>query len=113
MHELSLARAVVDILEEEARRHGVHRVERVLLRVGALRAVVPELLRTGMTFAARGTVAEDARVQIEEIPGRARCPACGSTFPVEELYFLCPACGRMGGEVLAGQELQVVEFEGD
>ena len=113
MHELSLAKGVVDILCEEATRHEVSRVQQVLLRIGALRAVVPDLLRTGMEYASEGTMAEGVEVQIEEVPGRARCPDCGREYEITELLFLCPGCERVGGEILAGQELQIVEFEGE
>ena len=113
MHELSLATGVVEILTEEAARHQVSCIQVVQLRVGALRAVVPELLRTGMEFAGRGTAAEGARLEIELVPGRARCPDCGVEFAISELLFLCPQCERVGGEILCGQELQIVEFEGE
>lgn len=113
MHELSLAQSVVEILQEEGERHGLERIERIRLRVGALRAVVPELLQTSMGFAAVGTLAEGAEVIIEEVPGRARCPACALEYPITELLFICPGCGQLGGEVLGGEELSVVEIEGE
>lgn len=113
MHELSLAKGVVDILCEEAARHEVNRIEQVQLRIGVLRAVVPDLLRTGMEYASEGTVAQGARLEIEEVMGRARCPDCGHEYDITELLFLCPSCERLGGEILAGQELQIVEFEGE
>lgn len=113
MHELSLAQGVLEILTEEAARHNVQRIERLSLRVGQLRAVVPELLRTGLEYAGQGTAAEGAVVEIEQVAGRARCPDCGLEYDIEELLFLCPGCQRVGGEILAGQELQIVEFEGD
>ncbi len=113
MHELSLAKGVVDILCEEAARHEVTSIETVLLRIGVLRAVVPDLLRTGMEYASEGTAAAGARLEIEQVPGKARCPDCAHEYDIEELLFVCPQCGRLGGEILAGQELQIVEFEGD
>ena len=113
MHELSLAKGVVDILCEEAARHEVSRIQQVRLRVGVLRAVVPDLLRTGMEYASDGTAASGATVEIEEVAGRARCPDCQHEYDIAELLFLCPRCERLGGEILAGQELQIVEFEGD
>lgn len=113
MHELALAHNVVDILCEEARRHGLRRVSQFKLRVGVLRAVVPELLETCLGFASRGTLAEGATPVFEVMEGRARCAACGESFAVEELLFLCPHCGGVGGEILAGQELALVEMEGE
>ena len=69
MHELSLATEVVRIVCEEARRHGLGRIERFRLEVGQLRAVVPELLRNGIEFASRGTAADGAAVELAELSG--------------------------------------------
>jgi hydrogenase nickel incorporation protein HypA/HybF len=113
MHELSLAHNVVQILCEEATRHDLRRVQRVRLQVGLLRAVVPDLLQTCLGFASKGTVAEEAAMEIEEVAGRARCGACEVEFAIDEILFLCPRCGRVGGEIVAGQELRVIDFEGD
>jgi hydrogenase nickel incorporation protein HypA/HybF len=113
MHELSLAHNVIQILCEEAARHDLRRVTRVRLQVGLLRAVVPDLLRTCLGFASKGTIAEEAAMEIEEVVGRARCGACGDEFGIEEILFLCPRCERVGGEIVAGQELRVIDFEGE
>lgn len=113
MHELALAQNVVKVLCEEAERHRLRRVEAIRLRIGVFRAVVPELLQTCLAFATRGTVAEGSSVELEVVPGRARCPSCGTEYDVDELLFLCPSCERVGGEILAGEELELVEIEGE
>lgn len=113
MHELSLAGGVVDILVEEAGRHGVSRVQSALLRVGRLREVVPELLETGFEVATRGTLAEGATLLVEQVPGQARCKQCDEVFPVEDLLIICPSCRAVGGEVIAGLELQLISFDGE
>jgi hydrogenase nickel incorporation protein HypA/HybF len=113
MHELSLATEVVRIICEEAARHGLRRVERFRLEVGQLRAVVPEMLRSGLEFPSQGTSAEGAQVELLEIPGRARCHGCGTEFDTPDILLVCPKCGRIGGEVLAGSELHIVELEGE
>ena len=113
MHELALAQNIVEIVSEEAAQHGLGRVDRLALRIGELRAVVPELLETCLEIAGRGTVAEGAKLELEVVPGRARCISCDEQFPVAELLFLCPKCNQPGGEITAGQELRLVELEGD
>jgi len=113
MHELSLATEVVRIICDEAARNDVRRVERYRLEVGQLRAVVPELLRTGLEVASQGTCAAGARIELDEIPGRARCPGCGIEFATPDILLVCPDCGQIGGEVLAGSELRIVELEGE
>ena len=86
MHELSLAKGVIDILCEEAARHEVSRVQQVVLRIGVLRAVVPELLRTGMAYASEGTMAETCTA----------ATSCPSTIPGGDGKFLPSVCSAHG-----------------
>lgn len=113
MHELSLAQSLVRIVHEEAERHGLGRVSRFTVRVGELRAVVPDLLQTCVGVASVGTRIEGAELVLEVVEGRARCASCATEFSIHELLFICPRCERVGGEVLAGQELALVELEGE
>ena len=112
MHELSLAQNVVEILCEEATTHGLTRITSYRLAVGELRAVVPEMLRTCLKIVGRGTAVDGAAMDLQVVPGRIHC-SCGEMFDVSELLFLCPGCGRPGGEIISGQELMMVEIEGD
>jgi hydrogenase nickel incorporation protein HypA/HybF len=113
MHELSLAVSVVQIVCDEASRHGLGRIECYRLEVGALRAVVPELLTTCLGYASKGTMAEGSAIEIREVAGQAHCVGCDHTFAVQEVYFVCPQCGRAGGTILAGEELRVIDLEGE
>jgi hydrogenase nickel incorporation protein HypA/HybF len=113
MHELSLAHEVVRVLCEEADKHAIQRIDRFKLEVGLLRAVVPDMLQSCLGFVSRGTAAEEAAVEMVEVPGRVRCLACAEEFGVPDLLIICPRCGQVGGDILAGQELRLVELEGE
>jgi hydrogenase nickel incorporation protein HypA/HybF len=113
MHELSLASSLIEVVREEAARHDLERVERIRLRVGALRAVVPELLESCMGMVCQGTIAEGAAFEIEEVPALVRCSGCGREFSVDSYLYTCPGCSELGGEVLQGEELALIEIEGD
>jgi hydrogenase nickel incorporation protein HypA/HybF len=113
MHELSLAHEVIQILSDEAGQHGVSRIVRFSLEVGQLRGVVPELMRTCLEIASRGTAAEGALIELGEIAGRARCTSCGHEFAIADVLILCPACDHAGGEIVSGDELRVLELEGE
>jgi hydrogenase nickel incorporation protein HypA/HybF len=107
MHELSIAVSVVDAVCERAAGRSVHSVR---LRVGALTAVVPEAMRFCFDLAVEGTVAEGARLDIEQRPGAARCRSCGADVELTDPILLCP-CGSADLEVTAGRELQIVSME--
>jgi len=56
-------------------------------------------------------VVEGAKLEIIEIPGRARCPACARDVQVEARYDDCPACGYYPLEIIAGEEMRIKELE--
>ena len=108
MHELSIAEAVVAIAEEHARGRRVTVVE---LKVGHLRQVVPSALEFSFELVAEGTVVEGARLEIEQVPVRVGCGACAAVSGAVEFPLVCPSCGGLDVEVVAGEELSVESLE--
>jgi hydrogenase nickel incorporation protein HypA/HybF len=118
MHELSLAIAIVELVDRHA---GGRRVSAVQLSVGALRQVVPSTLEFQFGFASRGSVCEGARLQQEAIAALLRCGECDTEWdpapsPAERsddlvISFRCPACRSAGFQVLRGEELDVEAIE--
>jgi hydrogenase nickel incorporation protein HypA/HybF len=111
VHELSLVASVFDILEEKAREHGAARVTKVVLKVGVMSGVVPDLLESAFDSYKKGTLAEEARLEIVRVPVRLRCPDCSGETAREDTDFSCAACGSRRVEVVAGRELVVETIE--
>jgi len=65
VHERALMRDVVRRVELEAAAAGASRVTRVRVRLGALSHFTPGHFREHFADAARGTIAEGARVEAE------------------------------------------------
>jgi len=107
MHELSIAQSIVDTVCERA---GERPVRSVMIRVGALTAVVPEAMRFCFELAVMGTVADGARLDIERRGGTVHCRLCGADATIDDLILLCP-CGSADVAVTAGRELQIVSME--
>lgn len=113
MHEMSIAQSLLNIILEEGSRHSLSRVRQVNLQIGAMAAIVPDSLTFCFELLARDTLAEGARLAIEEIPVVARCGDCSLDYPVENQVFLCPRCGMPSLELVSGRELSVVSIEGE
>jgi len=106
MHEFSIAADLLETVIAVTRSHGGQAVERLHVRIGCLRQVVPEALLLAFAALAPGTLAAGATLTWEEVPSRIRCRACGTIFaPTERWFWSCPVCSTPGGEVLAGEEL--------
>ena len=107
MHELALTDGVVQMVRE---RLGDRRVTRVRLEVGRLTAVVPDAMRFCFDVCSRGTPLDGATLQIDEVPARIRCARCGGETQLDDAIALCP-CGSAEVEVIAGNELRILEVE--
>jgi hydrogenase nickel incorporation protein HypA/HybF len=108
VHELSIAGAIIDTAIRHA---GGRRVTAVCLRVGRLRQVVPASLDFYFEHVARGTLCEGARLELEVVPARLRCGACGEDWALEAADFRCPFCGRPEATVSGGDELEVESID--
>jgi hydrogenase nickel incorporation protein HypA/HybF len=113
MHEASIAAELLSLVEEQASNHRLVRVTGLHLRVGAMRAVVPELLQAAFEIVAKGSLAEGAGMQIDSVPLVARCGGCKQQIAVEEFVFLCPHCGAILDEILSGKEMDLLELTGE
>ncbi|MGZ5468404.1 MAG: hydrogenase maturation nickel metallochaperone HypA [Candidatus Aminicenantales bacterium] len=111
MHELSLVASVFEVLEEKAREHGAARVIRVVLKVGVMSGVVPDLLESAFDTYKKETVAETARLEIVVVPAKLRCPDCGGEAVREDTDFSCAGCGSRRVEIVEGRDLVVETIE--
>jgi hydrogenase nickel incorporation protein HypA/HybF len=108
MHELAIAEAVLAIVERHADGRQVQRVE---LKVGHLRQVVPSALQFAFELLTSGTALDGAELVIEEVPARGVCRACGTTTTMSSFPLQCERCGGIDLEVVAGEELLVDALE--
>ena len=108
---MSLCEGVIQVLEESARQQAFSRVTAVWLEIGALAGVEIEAMRFCFEAVKRGTLAEDARLEILEMPGRAWCLPCAQTVEIEQRFDACPNCGSYQLQVTGGEELRVKELE--
>src|SRR3989338_5223035 len=111
MHEMSLAESVLHIIEDAALKQGFTLVKTVWLEIGQLACVEQESLRFGFDVVTRGSIAEQARLEIIETAGQGRCEKCEQNFPLAALYEACPECGSYDVKVTSGDGMRVMELE--
>jgi hydrogenase nickel incorporation protein HypA/HybF len=107
MHEMSVAISIVDAVCETARKDGALSVSRIELVVGRLAGIQVESLRFCFSSAAKGTLAEDAVLAVEEPEARGECGDCGSRFPVSFFYAECPVCRSLKVRIVSGEEFMI------
>ncbi len=113
MHEMAISESILGILEEEGRRQNYLRVKRVRLEIGPLAGIETEALRFSFDVVTRGTLAENAILEIIATDARAWCLPCERSVPIRERYDACPECGGHQLQVTAGEEMRIKDLEVD
>ncbi len=117
MHEMSIAMSIVEAVVAHAQKEGARRVSGVDLRIGKLAGIEPESLKFCFSAAAKGTLAEEALLAVDEPEGVGECGECGMRFPVTFYYAECPGCRSLRITIVSGEEFLIqsitIEEEGE
>ena len=107
MHELGITQNIIEIALQHS--HGA-KVERIIIEIGQLSAILPDSIEFCFEACRQGTLLENTILEIIEIPGLARCRQCRAEFAIAEPFGICE-CGSMDLEFIQGQELQIKALE--
>jgi hydrogenase nickel incorporation protein HypA/HybF len=116
MHEFSFAYNIFKVAETTAIKYNAKKITEVYLEIGELTLIVPELLKQSFKMATKGSIAEDAELIIEFIPGKIQCRECGKISNVslnDEAYltglqlFQCQHCKSKDTEIIEGKKANV------
>ena len=112
MHEYSLVQSLVGRVEDLVRQRRATAVHRVVVSVGELAGLDPELFRTAYDTFRAGTACAGAAMELRSIPARWTCPGCGREIARGEIL-TCPGCD-LPARLSAGADeilLETVEME--
>lgn len=74
---------------------------------------VPDCIRFYFEILSKGTVAEGAALEAEEIPLTGQCKNCSKKFVIKNYVFRCPYCESPNVEIISGRELFIESIEVD
>lgn len=110
MHEISLLEQVREILVEHSQSQNFSKVSQVTLEIGALSCVEEGALRFGFDVVMKGSLAEDAELNIVCVAGLGYCKLCNQTVPMQSLHDPCALCGSFDIEVVQGEEMRIKDL---
>ena len=91
MHEVGIARSVIDAAIEAVPEGGI--LSGITVTLGPMSGVVADSLQFGFEVASKGTPAEGADLQIVEVPLVIHCDACDADHEITDVAVLrCPTC---------------------
>lgn len=107
MHELAIAKSIIDIVNSEAAEKGFERVLEIKLKVGEYSGIVPDCIREFFPIAAAGSVAENAELVIESQSAVFKCLDCGHEGEADRRNACCPKCHGTALRMTRGREFYV------
>ena len=111
MHELSIAANILSIAEAKARERNGCSIQAVGIRLGEFTNIAREALEFAFEVAREGTLAHNARLEIEVVAMIVECVVChGVNHPERTLCLICAHCG-FPLKIVSGEELQVDYIE--
>lgn len=111
MHEVSLMQITLDIAFDQAAQQGAQKIHWIKLRVGELSGVIPEALALAFEIVTAGTMAADARLDVETVPVICHCPTCHQDFQPASWVYICPTCQQFTTNLRQGKELELTAME--
>jgi hydrogenase nickel incorporation protein HypA/HybF len=112
MHEVSIAQSLLKIAVDNCKKEGYKGIEGIKVKIGRASGIMPDALLFAFDAVKIGTIAEKAKLIIDEIPVSGFCEICNSNFTVEEAFVIsCPTCGNISIRVETGHELHIYEMD--
>jgi hydrogenase nickel incorporation protein HypA/HybF len=111
MHEFSLCQGLLAQIAAIAAQHQASSVKNILVRLGPLAGVEPQLLTQAFSVARAGTIAAQAELTIETLTVRVRCRTCGAETDATPNRLICGACGDWHTQLLSGDEMLLASVE--
>ena len=110
MHEISIMQNTLDLAIAQAQKNGGKKIDCLTLKIGELSGVIPEALEFAFEVLVRGTIAEDAQLEIKSIPVVCYCQNCDRNFQPKNYVYACPQCQEISINILAGRELELASL---
>ena len=98
-------------LNDIALQNNATTIESITLKIGPLSGVESCLLKQAFPFAAAETIAENAKLIIEELPVVVQCDQCGAKTSTTTSKLICKQCGDYHTQLISGDEMLLASVE--
>ena len=111
MHEYSIVSALIAQCEQHALENKAYSIARVVIKIGVMSGVEPELLKTAFeTFKLDG-ICKNAELEMLIQPLVIHCSDCDARTQLEERNLICPECKSFNTRLTEGEEMLLMQLE--
>lgn len=113
MHEYSIVQSLLDSCEEHAKTNNATKVSKVVVKIGVMSGVEPELLKTAFDTFKEQTICDNAEFIMNIQNVVIKCNSCQKESTLNKLEYCCPECESIDLEIIDGEEMYLMQLELD
>lgn len=111
MHEYSIVQSLLDSCDENAAANNATKVMKVVIKIGVMSGVEPNLLRTAFDTFKEKTICEEAEFVINMQDILVKCRSCLVESTLTKLEYFCPKCESSDLEIIDGEDMYLMSLE--
>jgi len=111
MHEFSIVQSLLNSCEENAEKNNATKVTKVVVKIGVMSGVEPDLLQTAFDTFKEQTMCHDAQFIINIQRVVIKCKDCGEESTLSKNEYACLKCESVNIDILDGEEMFLMQLE--
>lgn len=111
MHEYPITMRIIEISQEFAKKNNAESIKQINLVVGDYSGYVASSIELYFDIIAEGSLAKNAKLNIERVVPKLKCNNCGNFFERKPFSFECPKCNGEGSPTEIGKEFYIKSIE--
>lgn len=111
MHEYSIVQSLLESCEQHVKENDSEEVTKVVVKIGVLSGVEPNLLQTAFDTFKEQTVCHNAEFVINIQKVTIDCYECNTQSVLEKNEFHCPSCKSTNLKVIDGEDMYLMSLE--
>ena len=111
MHEYSIVQSIIDSAKEHAEENNATKITKIVVKIGVMSGVKPDLLKTAFDTFKEQTMCYDAEFILNIQPVLIKCKLCETESILKKNEYLCPKCQSTNIEILDGEEMFLMSLE--
>lgn len=111
MHEYSIVQSLIDSCDEHAKQNNATRVTKVVVKIGVMSGVEPELLQTAFDTFKECSICHEAEFIMKIQQVKVVCRSCKKESELKKLEYLCPECNSEDLDIVDGEEMFLMQLE--
>ncbi len=111
MHEYSIVQSLIELCEENAEKYHAVRIDKVIVKIGVLSGVEPDLLKIAFDAFKEKTICNDAELVINIQPLIIQCNECGLISEPKKIRYICKQCNSINVKIVDGEEMYLIRLK--